>query len=128
MKLNKAPKTFHIATPADLLDKLRHEAGILWSSHSPADVRERVYLALNCAITAWQMKDWVYNALRASDRLEALDAFAGRRIKSREDFGAYLVSVVPEFAMAQQIATAAKHLEIRETLDDAAIATVLQPI
>lgn len=128
MTLNKAPKTFQISTPADLLEKLRYEADVLWSSRSPSDARQRAYLALNCAITAWQMKDWVYSTLRAAGRLGALDALAGRHIKSREDFGAYLVDVVPEFAMAQQIATAAKHLEIREALDDPRIAAVVQPI
>jgi hypothetical protein len=121
-------KTFALRTPADLLDKLRLEAELLWSSDSPADLRLRTYLVLNCAITAWQMKDWVYNSLRASERLDALHAFAGRRIKSAEDFGIYLREIVPEIAMAHQLATAAKHFEIRQNRNDPNIFTVIERI
>jgi hypothetical protein len=78
----RADKTFFVRTPADLLEKLRWEMGILRDS-APFNLQQRAYMVMNCAITAWQMKDWVYNTLNALDRLEALDDYVKRHIKSR---------------------------------------------
>lgn len=119
-------KTFFIRTPADLLEKLKFEAETLWSSKSPADIRLRAYLVLNCASTAWHMKDWVYNTLQSEGRLDALHSLAGRHIKSREDFGAYLIECVPQMAMVQQIATSTKHLALHR--DDPNIGTGVRQI
>ncbi len=88
MKDGRTDKTFFIRTPADLLEKLRWEMGILLDS-APFDLQQRAYMVMNCAITAWQMKDWVYNTLNALDRLKALDDYAERHIKIREDFGTW---------------------------------------
>ena len=73
-------KTFFIKTPADLLEKLRWEKDVLWTS-APFDLQQRAYMVMNCLITSWQMKDWVYSALKISDRLKDLNAYAGRKIR-----------------------------------------------
>ena len=123
----RTDKTFFIRTPADLLEKLR------WEAYAPLDVQPfnlqlRAYMVMNCAITAWQMKDWAYNALEASGRLPDLNVYAGRPIKSREDFGEYLIKTNPHMKMAFQIATASKHLQIKEHLNDPAIRTTVESV
>lgn len=120
-------KTFFIRTPADLLEKLRWEAGILWDS-APFDLQQRAYMVMNCTITAWQMKDWVYNTLDALNRLKALDDYAKRPIKSREDFGVYLMETNPHMSIAFQIATASKHLKVMEHLNDLEIRTTVESV
>ena len=123
----RADKTFFVRTPADLLEKLRWEMGILWDS-APFNLQQRAYMVMNCAITAWQMKDWVYNTLDALDRLEALDDYVKRHIKSREDFGVYLKKENPYMRMAHQIATASKHLQIEERFNEPDIKTTVEPV
>ena len=109
-------KTFFIKTPADLLEKLRWEKDVLWTS-APFDLQQRAYMVMNCLITSWQMKDWVYSALKISDRLKDLNAYAGRKIKDKKDFGAYLVDACPQLKVAYQIATASKHREVNHRND-----------
>ena len=109
-------KTFSLKTPADLLEKLRWENDALWAS-TPFDLRQRAYMAMNCLITSWQMKDWVYSALQFSDRLKDLNDYAGRAIKDSGDFGAYLKIACPQMKLAYQIATASKHREVRNYND-----------
>jgi len=74
-------KTFFLNAPADLLEKLRWEKDALWTSE-PFDLLVRAYMVMNCLITSWQMKDWVYSSLKVSGRLEDLNAYAGREIKN----------------------------------------------
>ncbi len=109
-------KTFFLNTPADLLEKLRWEKDALWAS-PPFDLQQRAYLVMNCLITSWQMKDWVYNALEFSKRLNDLNAYARRNIKNREDFGAYLTGALPQMKVAYQIATASKHRKVNNRND-----------
>jgi hypothetical protein len=123
----RTDKTFFIRTPADLLEKLHWEANALWCAQ-PFDLQQRAYMVMNCAITAWQMKDWAYNALEAAERLGDLDVYAGRHIKSREDFGVYLMDANPHMSMACQIATASKHLQIEEHLNDPDIQTTVESV
>ena len=126
-KDRRTDKTFFIRTPTDLLEKLRWEANALWVAQ-PFDLQQRAYMVMNCAITAWQMKDWAYNTLKASERLDDLDVYARRHIKSCEDFGAYLVETNPHMSMAFQIATASKHLQIIERLNDPDIRTTVESV
>lgn len=109
-------KTFFLNTPADLLEKLRWEKDALWTS-APFDLQQRAYMVMNCLITSWQMKDWVYSALKVSDRLKDLDDYAGRAIKGKKDFGLYLTSACPQMKMAYQVATASKHRGITTNND-----------
>jgi hypothetical protein len=58
-----APKVFALSTPADLLKKLRWE---ILNFQRPTRSEDRrlkpasAYHAFNCAVTAWQMTDWVW--------------------------------------------------------------------
>lgn len=109
-------KTFFLSTPADLLEKLRWENNALWAS-APFDLQQRAYMAMNCLITSWQMKDWVYGALKVSNRLKELDSYAGREIRSNKDFGVYLMGACTQMKLAYQVATASKHREVTKHND-----------
>ncbi|MGN3967292.1 hypothetical protein ACS0ZG_36195, partial [Burkholderia gladioli] len=71
------PRTFSLQTPADLYRKLHFEALAL-HNNPPADLQQRAYAVMNAVTTAWQMKDWVYEALREAGALDRLNEFAGR--------------------------------------------------
>lgn len=105
-------KTFRIETAQDLLAKLRYEASYVWGGGVPADPRLRTYAILNCAITAWQIKDWVFAALRREARLNALACLAGRELHDENQFGQWLCGQSRPLALCHQIATATKHFEI----------------
>lgn len=109
-------KTFFLSTPADLLEKLRWETNALWAS-DPLNLQQRAYMAMNCLITSWQMKDWVYGALKVSNRLKELDNYAGREIKDSRDFGKYLMDACTQMKLAYQVATASKHREVTKHND-----------
>jgi len=123
----RTDKTFFIRTPADLLEKLRWEANALWDA-PPYDLQQRAYMVMNCAITAWQMKDWVYKTLEDSERLNAFNIYAPRKIADCKDFGKYLTETNPDMNMAFQIATASKHLQLWEDLNDPDIRTTVEPV
>lgn len=104
-------RTFSLQTPADLYRKLRFEAMSLRQA-PPDDLTQRAYAVMNAITTAWQMKDWVYVALRDAGRLDDLDHFAGREIKGVKDFGTFLTTNSPWMSMSFQLATAAKHFVV----------------
>ncbi len=55
-------KTCHLGAPADLLDMLRWQVDDL-AVTPPHLVRSRNYRTMLCAVTAWQMTDWVFEDL-----------------------------------------------------------------
>lgn len=104
-------RTFSLQTPADLYRKLNFEALAL-HNNPPENLDERAYAVMNAITTAWQMKDWVYSALRNAGDLPRLDAFANRHIKDRGDFGIFLCEKSPWMDVCFQLATAAKHFGV----------------
>lgn len=118
----RTDKTFFIRTPADLLEKLHWEANALWRAQ-PFDLQQRAYMVMNCAITAWQMKDWVYNTLEASGHLDNLVDCSGQHI----DFDAYIKDAIPQIMVARQIATASKH-QIIKCHNDPTVWTTVRPV
>lgn len=101
-------RTFSLQTPADLYRKLNFEALEL-HHNPPADLEQRAYAVMNAVTTAWQMKDWVYEALREAGALDRLNEFAGRVIRGNKDFGTFLCERSPWMNVCFQLATAAKH-------------------
>ena len=104
-------RTFSLQTPADLYRKLHFEALEL-HNNPPADLEQRAYAVMNAVTTAWQMKDWVYEALREAGALNRLNEFAGRIIRGKKDFGAFLCENSPWMNVSFQLATAAKHFDV----------------
>ncbi len=105
-------RTFSVRSASDLLGKLHHEANYVWGGGVPADVRLRTYAILNCALTAWQIKDWVFAELRETNQLSALERLAGRSIVTAAEFGTWLCEQNRYLAMCYQIATATKHVTV----------------
>lgn len=104
-------RTFSLQTPADLFRKMQFEARTLRQA-PPQDMTERAYAVMNAVTSAWQMKDWVYEALRQADQLDVLHQVAGRRIAGTRDFGNFLTANSPWMNMSFQLATAAKHFVV----------------
>jgi hypothetical protein len=76
-------RTFSLQTPADLYRKLNFEALELHNA-PPNDLEQRAYAVMNAVTTAWQMKEWVYEALREAGALKHLNEFAGRIIRGKK--------------------------------------------
>jgi hypothetical protein len=104
-------RTFSLQTPADLYRKLNFEALEL-HNNPPNDLEQRAYAVMNAVTTAWQMKDWVYEALREAGALNRLHEFAGRIIQGKKDFGTFLCDNSPWMNVCFQLATAAKHFDV----------------
>ncbi|CAG4890887.1 hypothetical protein [Paraburkholderia gardini] len=104
-------RTFSLQTPADLYRKLNFEALEL-HNNPPNDLEHRAYAVMNAVTTAWQMKDWVYEALREAGALNHLNEFAGRIIRGKKDFGTFLCENSPWMNVCFQLATAAKHFDV----------------
>lgn len=104
-------RTFSLQTPADLYRKLNFEALEL-HNNPPDALEQRAYAVMNAITTAWQMKDWVYEALREAGELNRLNEFAGRIIRGRKDFGTFLCENSPWMNVCFQLATAAKHFDV----------------
>ncbi|SDF77577.1 hypothetical protein SAMN05216466_10136 [Paraburkholderia phenazinium] len=104
-------RTFSLQTPADLYRKLNFEALEL-HNNPPDDLEQRAYAVMNAITTAWQMKDWVYEALREAGELNRLNEFAGRIIRGKKDFGTFLCESSPWMNVCFQLATAAKHFDV----------------
>lgn len=69
---------------------------------------------MNAVTSAWQMKDWVYEALARAGQLDLLDQVAARKIAGSRDFGKFLTTNNPWMNMSFQLATAAKHFEVND--------------
>ncbi|MBA5640328.1 hypothetical protein H3H37_25025 [Duganella sp. LX20W] len=104
-------RTFCLQTPADLFRKMQFEAHTLRQA-PPDDLSERAYAVMNAVTSAWQMKDWVYEAIRQASQLDVLHRVAGRRIAGTRDFGNFLTANSPWMNMSFQLATAAKHFVV----------------
>lgn len=104
-------RTFSLQTPADLFRKMQFEARAL-RQPPPDDMTECAYAVMNAVTSAWQMKDWVYEALRQAGQLNVLHRVAGRRITETRDFGNFLTANSPWMSMSFQLATAAKHFVV----------------
>ena len=104
-------RTFSLQTPADLFRKMRFEASALRQA-PPDDLTERAYAVMNAVTSAWQMKDWVYEALSRAGQLDLLHQVAGRKIAGSRDFGNFLTTNSPWMNMSFQLATAAKHFVV----------------
>jgi hypothetical protein len=116
-------RTFSLQTPADLFRKMRFEAGALRQT-PPADLTERAYAVMNAVTSAWQMKDWVYEALGRAGQLDLLHQVAGRKIAGSRDFGNFLTANSPWMNMSFQLATAAKHFVVNADAGAEVITTI----
>lgn len=96
-------KTFHISTPRDMLRKLEWDIKQLVAI-SPFTL-EHHYQAMNCAVTAWQMGDWVHAALSTGQRAQ----FASPR-----KFRDHVRAKCRWLSICRELADAAKHGKLND--------------
>lgn len=120
-------RTFSLQTPADLFHKMRFEAGALRQA-PPEDLTERAYAVMNAVTSAWQMKDWVYEALDRAGQLDLLHEVAGRKIAGVRDFGNFLTANSPWMNMSFQLATAAKNFVVNSDAGPTMVDFQIDPV
>lgn len=108
------PSAFGIATPRDMLAKLKRELNRVANASFFRD--DLVDHGTNCALTAWQITDWVWRVRFANDRT-AQDALAASYVdlqtkKGRliDRFKECVTRACPELALCQDIANGFKHV------------------
>jgi hypothetical protein len=109
-------KRFGLDRPSDLLLKLDWEIDQLGQ---PTD-KEAIasYRAFNCAVTAWSICDWTWNA--AFDDLKKRFRSESSKPSARdsEPLAALLRDQSRELAICQQLANGSKHFVLRDHNDD----------
>lgn len=103
----KAQKAFGLCDTRAMLEKLRWEAGKL-STLERHNVVERQYHALNAAITAWHITDWLWHTMPAEVRVEW---------DNIQKFQEYVRQNSPMIRLCYQIATGSKHCIIERHPD-----------
>jgi hypothetical protein len=66
MTLPARPQTFALETAWDVYAKLEWEIDGLKAAPLNQNPRELAYRAFNCAVTAWQLSDWVWEEMTAT--------------------------------------------------------------
>jgi hypothetical protein len=109
-------KRLGLNSPTDLLAKLDWE--ILQLGHPVEQEAIASYRAFNCAITAWSISDWVWNA--ASDDLRKRFRAESPKPKATdaECFASLLRQQCRELAICQQLANGSKHFVLRDHNDE----------
>jgi hypothetical protein len=110
----RAPQSFNIGDASQLLRKLTVEILQFIESNSSSTLSG--YLALNIAMTAWHMVDWVSADMDAEQRRVATQ-YLGRPISNHDDLASAVTSVCEAMRICQVIATAGKHVEVRRRPD-----------
>jgi hypothetical protein len=114
-------QVFMLATPAHVLTKLHWEIYSLRKAlsekpehightHAPA------YCAFNCAVTAWHLADWVWNASPKDRRTDIL-ALLGTTVTGddRQDFVKFQTAIRNHsraLHICRQLATGSKHMAV----------------
>src|ERR1700690_2726829 len=111
----RAPMVFGLQTAANLFRKLLWERDQLHRAMAPENYRypdvTPIYLAFNCAITAWHLIDWIW-ADATDEQKEKLAATYG--FQQSEGLGTFknaLLKMIPELAACSDIANGSKHFE-----------------
>jgi hypothetical protein len=109
---------FLLATPADMYWKLSWELTELGTAMASDRNRfprqSAAYHAFNCAVTAWHMADWIWQAAGAEQRLWLSNKYQFSLVnderKSLSRFYDSIASACPELHVCRQIANGSKHM------------------
>lgn len=107
-------QSFLIAEAPQLLGKLTAEIHQFTTSHF--DTLKSGHLALNIAMTAWHMVDWVFADMNADQRALAGQILGGS-IEKKGDLAALATKACEALRICQVIATAGKHVEVASRPD-----------
>jgi hypothetical protein len=110
----RASQSFNIGDASQLLRKLTIEIHQFTESSFSSTLSG--YLALNIAMTAWHMVDWVSADMNTVQRKEAT-RYLGRPISNNVDLAVAVTSACEALRICQVIATAGKHVEVKRRPD-----------
>ena len=102
-------KAFTLQGPRDLLEKLDYDITRLARMHT-TDERLVSFAALDCAVDAWSLVDWVWEWLVQNGRELAL----AEPQRDRGDFIKEIQHFIPTLSTCRQLATGAKHFRVRQ--------------
>lgn len=103
-------QSFNIGEASHLLRKLTSEIHQFTKSSSSSTLSG--YHALNIAMTAWHMVDWVNADMDAHQREIATQLF-GRPISNQKNLAVAVTNTCEALRICQVIATAGKHVEVK---------------
>ena len=110
----RAHQSFNIGDASQLLRKLTVEIHEFTKSNSSSTLSG--YLALNIAMTAWHMVDWV-SADMDVDQRETATRCLGRPISTHNDLAAAVTDACQALRICQVIAIAGKHVKVTSRPD-----------
>lgn len=132
-------EVFGLATPSALFRKFAWERDRLQIALAPENnnfpQQEALYIAFNCAVTAWHMADWVWHCANDQQRstLEGSLSFkrTGDERESLRAFQRALGDKLPQLAACREFANGSKHFKLDKPKDgfqvDAGYAFVVEP-
>lgn len=110
----RAAQSFNIGEAKHLLRKLTVEIHQFTESNASSTLSG--YLAVNIAMTAWHMVDWVSADMDVAQR-KMVTRRLGRPISSHNDLVAAVTDACEALRICQVIATAGKHAEVNRRPD-----------
>jgi len=108
----KALRSFQVKTVADMIDKLDWEIGMLTELQNctkPESVKNASYFAINAAITAWAVVDWLWHVANEAQQQSWMRDTPPNQ-KPAQRFQRKLESLCPAMRLCKEIANASKHL------------------
>jgi hypothetical protein len=124
MEMFALGKTFGLSGPRDLLEKLRRDIDRLRKPRE--DATEEAHVALDCALSAWALVDWTWEALppdRADQFLKPANQ-GSKGVGAPRAFAEHVGQMVRDLMTCRLIATGAKHFEVRNNDDPGTITTM----
>jgi hypothetical protein len=110
-------KRVGLNSPTDLLAKLHWEIVQLGLPVNEEAVAS--YRAFNCAVTAWSISDWVWNAASPDLRQQLRSESPKPEASDAECFASLLREQSRELAICQQLANGSKHFVLDKHNDEA---------
>jgi hypothetical protein len=132
-------EVFGLATPSALFRKFAWERDRLQIALAPENnkfpAQEPLYIAFNCAVTAWHLADWVWQSANDEQRamLEERLAFkrTGNERTSLHAFNDALGKDFPQLAACREFANGSKHFLLNNPKEgfqaEAGYAFVVEP-
>jgi|WetSurMetagenome_2_1015567.scaffolds.fasta_scaffold169597_3 hypothetical protein len=110
----RAHQSFNIGDASQLMRKLTVEIHQFAKHNSSSTISG--YLALNIAMTAWHMVDWV-DADMDEDQCDTASRYLGQPLSNHKSFVVAVTTACTALRICQVIATAGKHAEVKDRPD-----------
>jgi hypothetical protein len=120
--LSAPDKVFVLASPTHVLHKLHWEIiqlkkALVSEPEKIAYTHAPAYYAFNCAVTAWHLADWVWEASSPDQRAEILQQLGSDARANKSTFQKALMEKCRAIHICRQIATGSKHMTVTQHPD-----------